>query len=57
MLNYKLEIINDKSTNLLFIHYYFSFDYRCKGTAIFAKHQKWACTYLQKSVNKTKFLC
>ena len=41
----------------LLIHYYFSFDYRCKGTAFFAKHQKWACTYLQKSVNKTKFLC
>lgn len=37
------------------IYYYFSFDYRCKGTAFFAKHQKWACTYLQKTVNKMKF--
>ena len=50
-------MINDKSTNILFIHYSFLFDYRCKGTAFFAKHQKWACTYLQKSVNKTKILC
>ena len=28
-----------------------------KVLLFFAKHQKWACTYLQKSVNKTKLLC